>query len=230
MSAEPLITAAGWSPPGGYRFAFFTTNAELQELLEQGLPTELAPWRLTGSDPVERLDSPGEYLESPWARDDLDLAACAIGPSGRPRANIFAWSERLTTALPPLEVGSQYEALCCFNGFVLVQPSRWRENRGYSDASISVMERVVHTATREERRYPEYLQAFNRLKSLITERLVAPSLQRDRLGNEYVSPSTMWTQAAVAAHASGTRFDCRPALSADPVSRQGGFGDHDRMN
>ena len=33
MSAEPLITAEGWSPPGGYRFAFFTTNAEVQELL-----------------------------------------------------------------------------------------------------------------------------------------------------------------------------------------------------
>jgi hypothetical protein len=230
MSAEPLIAAEGWSPPGGYRFAFFTTNAELQELLERGLPAELAPWRLTGSDPVERLDSPGQYLESPWVRDDLDLAACATGPSGRPRANIFAWSERLTTALPPLEIGSQYEALCCFNGFLLVQPSRWREDRGYSDAAISVMERVVHVRTREERRYPEYLHAFNRLKSLITERLVAPSLLSDRAGNEYASQSTMWTRAAIAAHASGIRFDCRPALGGDPGSRRGGFGSQDRLN
>ena len=224
MRAEPLITANGWSPPGGRRFAFYSTNAELRELIQLGLPSDLAPWHFTGSDPVLRPDSSDQYWESPWVGDVPDLAAHATGPSGMARANIFAWSEQLTTALPPLELGSPYEALCCFNGFLLIQPSRLRRNRGYSDVAISITERIVNISTREERSYPEYLEVFRQLRRLIRERLVAPGLQPEGSGSEGAARGTMWTRAALAAYSAGTVFDARPALATEIGPIQDGTG------
>lgn len=106
-----------------------------------------------------------------------------------------------------------YETMCAFSGFLLLQPGDREMGVEYHGSSVSIVDRVVSETTGAERWYPEYLRIFNRLKRLIKKRLVAPSVRVNSSGQEYVDSLTMWTQAAIAAHASGARFPCRPLLS-----------------
>ena len=75
----------------------------------------------------------------------------------------------------------------------------------------------MNWTTGEERRYPEYLRVYNRLRRLVRKRLIAPSVQTFPDGEEWINESIKWTAGAAAAHAAGVTFTspngtCKPLV------------------
>jgi hypothetical protein len=221
MASDLLTSTDGWYRPGGHRLDFFATRDELQELLDLGLPDAFAPWHLTGADSLPRPDQPDRYYQSPWSSPDIDLAAASRTPALRTRTDFFIWSEQLTSGEPPRGTGSLHEVLCSFNGFLLLQLGGQDSLARFSPSSWCIVDRIVHWTTGEERRYPDYLRVYNRLRRLIRKRLIASSVQIFPDGEEWVNAHVKWTAGAAAAHAAGLTFAtpngiCRPQQPNPP--------------
>jgi hypothetical protein len=216
-----LTSPEGWFRPGDHRLDFFATLDELQELLDVGLPDALAPWHLTGADLVPRPDQPDRYHQVPWASSDVDLSTASQSPIGKARTNLFVWSAQLTSGELPCDPGQTYESLCSVNGFLLLQLGRLDNLARLSPASLCHVDRFVSAATGEERRYPEYLRVYNRLRRLVRTRIIAPSVQTFPDGTAWVNEDVRWTAGAVAAHAAGITFvtpngTCKPLEPGSP--------------
>jgi hypothetical protein len=217
LPADLLDNSNDWFRPGGHRLDFFATLDELQQILDIGLPDALAPWHLTGSDLVPRPDRPDRYYQHPWSLPNVDLASATQTPT-RSRTKLFIWSERLTSGEPPQVPGTKYETLCSINGFLLLRLGHLDNFSRTTSCSWGHVDRFVNVTTGEERRYPEYLKVFNRIRRLIRKHLIAPSVLTFPNGMDWVNEHTRWTAGAIAAHASGVTFadqnrPCRPHLS-----------------
>jgi hypothetical protein len=183
---------AGWYRVGGHRLQFYATDAEIAEWLLEMLPATFGPYSVIGQ---EWQDGRWEPFEYPLDR--------IIEVFEAPRQ---AWirSEVLSPQVPPGDDKRQ-----SFGGLILVQPGSERNGR-VGEASIAVVDRIRHELTGEERRQPEYLRIFERLRRSMRKRLVVATSYTFPDGRVSRDHWPMTARAADA-HARGeVRFDAEP--------------------
>ncbi|ALG12366.1 hypothetical protein [Kibdelosporangium phytohabitans] len=161
--AEMRLDVDGWRRRGGHRRSVHVTTEEFVAAVHAGLPDELGPWHLTGSDSGPGADGRRECRA--WAEDDVSLDRHGRTPSGH-RANMWIWSSALTESHPPLSGDAAFETWCSYNGFLLVQSVTediWRPSaKRPTSRDISVVD-GVHTATGELIAHPHYLSVWRRI-------------------------------------------------------------------
>jgi hypothetical protein len=147
---------ADWYRVGGRRLQFYVTDAEVAEWLQEMLPEELGPYSLVGQ----------EWQNQRWEPFEYPLAAISECFTDHRSANLWIRSDVLSPGL----TGEDKKRLS-FKGLILVQLGLEREGR-LGDASIAIVDRIRHEATGRERRQPEYLRVFERLRRSMRKRLV----------------------------------------------------------
>jgi hypothetical protein len=197
----------GWCRVGGRRFDFVATYTELQALLDWGLRPDEGPWGMTGSDLV--LNGPRSYDAVPWVCDNTVLEGCP-GPKGR-RTDAWLWSSQWTPRLPPLDTGHAYKGLCAWNGLIGLQRLDDTHSDG-CDVSLHLVDKVRRKDETQERQYPDYRRAFERLRRRVRATAVADTDVRARDGSEWSDHTVRWLPGAVEAYKAGGDLPGRPAL------------------
>jgi hypothetical protein len=154
--AEADGDLAGWRRAGGHRLQFYATDAEIAEWLQEMLPPAFAPYTIVGQ----------EWRDGRWQLFEYALDAIDECFARHRAANLWIRSDVLT----PGVTGEDEERLS-LSGLVLVQLGTER-NGALEDASIAIVDRIRHAATGGERRRPEYLRIFERLRRSMRKRLV----------------------------------------------------------
>jgi hypothetical protein len=148
---------AGWHRVGGHRLQFYATDAEIAEWLVETLPETFGPYDVVGQ----------EWQDGRWEPFTFPLHEIESALKTRRRsANWWIRSQRLSPHVPPGDGKRQ-----SFNGLILVQLGGERNGR-LEEASIAVVDRIRHLATGAERRQPEYMRMFERLRRSMRKRLV----------------------------------------------------------
>jgi hypothetical protein len=161
--AELWLEVDGWYRRGGQRCTVHVTTEELAAAVRAGLPDELGPWHLTGSDSHPTPD--GRRKWHAWNEDDVCLDRHGQTSSGH-RANMWIWSSALTRSHPPLSDSANYETWCSYNGFLLVQSATeviWRPSAGHPTARDVCVVDAVYTATGDLVTHPGYLSVWRRI-------------------------------------------------------------------
>ena len=186
---------AGWYRVGGHRLQFYATDAEIAEWLLEMLPATFGPYSVIGREWHDGRWEPFEY--------PLDKIVSAF-QAHRGAVNWWIRSEVLSPHVPAGD-----DTRHSFGGLILVQLGSERNGR-LLEASIAVVDRIRHEVTGEERRQPEYLRIFERLRRSMRKRLV--------VATSYTFPDgsvcgTHWlmTARAADAHTRGeVTFDAEP--------------------
>jgi hypothetical protein len=142
----------GWYRVGGHRLQFYATDAEIAEWLEEMLPPAFAPYWIVGQERAEPFEYPLEAINDCFAQHRS--------------ANLWIRSDVLSPGL-----AGDDERQLSFYGLILVQLGSERHGR-IEEASIAIVDRIRHEATGRERRRPEYLRIFERLRRSMRKRLV----------------------------------------------------------
>ena len=167
MSDHPRVgdEFAGRHRVGGHRLQFYAIDAEIVEWLGETLPETFGPYDVVGQ----------EWQGGRW--EPFTFPLDAIEPAlktHRRSANWWIRSQRLSSHVPPGDDKRQ-----SFNGLILVQLGGERNGR-IEESSIAVVDRIRHAASGAERRQPEYLQIFERLRRSMRKRLVVATAYRGR--------------------------------------------------
>ena len=189
------VDYTGWYRVGGHRVQFYATDEEIVEWLVETLTAEFAPYDLVGTD----------WSDGRWIPFSLPLEELAAAVKTQRRStNWWIRSQALSPSVPAGDDERQ-----SFSGLILVQFGHERDGRLW-DASIAVVDRIRHQVTGEERRQPEYMRIFERLRRSMRKRLVVTTLCTFPDGS--VSESWRMTARAADAHARGeVRFWAEPA-------------------
>lgn len=192
--ARKLATVAdefgGWYRVGGHRLQFYATDAEIAEWLEEMLPPAFAPYRIVGQERAQPFEYPLDAINECFAHHRS--------------ANLWIRSDILSPGLT-----GDDEVRLSFNGLILVQLGSERHGR-VEEASIAIVDRIRHEATGRERRRPEYLRIFERLRRSMRKRMVVKTAFTSADG----SVGEHWPMTARAADAH-TRGDV--TFAAEPV-------------
>jgi hypothetical protein len=184
---------AGWHRVGGHRLQFYATDNEIAEWLQEMLPSESAPYSMVGQECRDGRWQPFEYALA--AIDECFM---------RHRSNNL-WIR--SDVLSPRLTGEDEKRLS-FNGLILVQLGS-KTNGRLEEASIAIVDRIRHEPTGRERRRPEYLRIFERLRRSMRKRLVVTTAYTFPDGS--VSESWPMTARAADAHSRGeVRFAAAP--------------------
>jgi hypothetical protein len=185
---------AGWYRAGGHRLQFYATDAEIAEWLQEMLPPESAPYSIVGR----------EWQDGRWQPFEYALAAIEGCFRRHRSANLWIRSDVLSPGLT-----GQDEKRLSFDGLILVQLGSQRNGR-LEEASIGIVDRIRHEATGRERRRPEYLRIFERLRRSMRKRLVVTTAYTFPDGS--VNESWPMTARAADAHSRG-----EVTFTANPV-------------
>lgn len=185
---------AEWYRVGGHVLQFYATDDEIVEWLREMLPTTFAPYRIVGKRWQEGRRQPFHYaLDEITELLTLDRAA-----------SFWIRSDVLSPGLT-----GEDERVLSFNGLINVQPGRKRNGR-VGDASVGIVDRIRHESTGRERRQPEYLRIFERLRRSMRKRLVVTTLYTLPDGSQ--SDHFLMTERAADAHSRGD-----VTFAAEPV-------------
>jgi hypothetical protein len=185
---------AGWYRVGGHRLQFYATDAEIAEWLQEMLPPESGPYSIVGQ----------EWQDGRWQPFEYALAAIDECFMHHRDNNLWIRSDVLSPGL----TGDDEKRLS-FNGLMLVQLGSQRNGR-LEEASIAIVDRIRHEATGRERRRPEYLRIFERLRRSMRQRLAVTTEYTFPDGS--VSESWPMTARAADAHSRG-----EVTFTANPV-------------
>ena len=175
----------GWYRVGGHRLQFYATDAEIADWLQKTLPTSHAPYSIVGQ----------EWDGESWQPFEYPLDAIHECFSRRRNANLWIRSEALSR-----DLSGEDETALSFSGLICVQLGHSRNGR-IDEASISIVDRIRHETTGAERRQPEYLRIFERLRRSMRKRLVVTTAYTFPDGS--VSEGRRMTARAADAHARG---------------------------
>ena len=183
-----------WYRVGGHRLQFYATNAEIAEWLLEMLPPTFGPYDVLGQEWRDGRWEPFKY--------PLDEIATAF----EERGGAVNWWVRSSVLSPDVPPGDDERH--SFGGLILVQLGSERNGR-VGEASIAVVDRIRHDVTGDERRQPEYMRIFERLRRSMRKRLVVATAYTFPDGR--VSEHWLMTARAADAHRRGeVRFDAEP--------------------
>jgi hypothetical protein len=163
----------GWYRAGGREMQFYATDEEIAEWLVATLPVQYAPYVILR----EEWAHP-RMVVHPYALDDVAASFTADRS-----ARHWIQSKVLSPELGPREVRRPDDlGKLSFRGLVAIRVMDEFGGR-MEPASMTMIDRIRHEATGEERRQPEYLRIFERLRRSMRKRLVVktegwPSTER----------------------------------------------------
>jgi hypothetical protein len=185
----------GWNRVGrGRSLQFYATDDEMAEWLVETLPTEFAPYLV---------------FREEWAHPKLVVHESRIEDIARSfsqdrRARHWIKSDLLSPTLHADDISVPNDlAKLSFSGLISIRPGDDRNGRR-EDADLGMIDRIRNERTGEERRQPNYLKIFERLRRSMRKRLVVPTEE--------------WpmTARAAAAHARGeVTFAASPLKGED---------------
>jgi hypothetical protein len=184
----------GWFRVGGHVLHFYATDAEIAEWLQETLPPEFGPYSIVGQ----------EWHDGRWQPFEYPLTAIDECFMRHRSANLWVRSDVLSPGLT-----GEDEKRLSFNGLINVQLGRQRNGR-LDEASVGIVDRIRHEGTGRERRRPEYLRIFERLRRSMRKRLVVTTAYTFPDGS--VSETWPMTARAADAHSRG-----EVTFTANPV-------------
>ena len=206
----------GWFRLGrGKSLQFFATDEEVQQWLNEALPSEYAPYFLVSTDLVKEGK---DYVQSPFQCDIADFLKCQREKAAKRRINFWIWSKILTPDLS-LRHGTWVTAALSLNGLVHLQHgSIFAPQKGadpahtlYRDvSSIGLVHRVQHVETGEIRVYEDYLRVFEKLRRRIKKSLVYSSIMSIDGQKEELTDFPLMTEGAARSHETGVPFIYAP--------------------
>jgi len=174
----------GWYRAGrGRSMQFYATDEEVAEWLVETLPVQHAPYVILR----EEWSHPRMVVHS-YALDDV-AASFAADRSARH----WIKSEVLSPELEPRDVRRTDDlSKLSFSGLIAIRVTDEFSGR-MEPASMAMTDRIRHEATGEERRQPEYLRIFERLRRSMRKRLVVetedwPSTERSAVERARLLP------------------------------------------
>jgi hypothetical protein len=185
----------GWYRVGGHRLQFYATDAEIAEWLLETLPEPLGPYSVVGSE-----------WKDGW-RQPFELPLEEIMTALETHRGTINWWIRSHALSPDVPAGDDERQ--SYGGLILVQFGSERNGR-VRESSIAVVDRLRHAETGEERRQPEYLRIFERLRRSMRKRLVVETAYTFPDGR--VSAHSRMTARAADAHRRG-----EVTFNADPL-------------
>jgi hypothetical protein len=185
----------GWHRAGrGRSFQFYALDDEVAEWLVETLPCAFAPYVVFRE----------QWAHRGLAVHELSLDDIAQSLAEDREARHWIKSAVLTPALQADDISVPGDlGKLSFNGLISVRVGADRNGRR-EDADLGLIDRIRHSETGEERRQPEYLRIFERLRRAMRKRLVVQTEDRPM------------TADAAAAHARG-----QVTFAASPRQRDG---------